>query len=348
MSDARADARIVIFRLGSLGDTVVALPCFHRIAQAFPDAERLVLTNVPVSSKAAALEVILTPSGLIHGAIAYPVGLRSLAGLWRLRGTLRATGARTLVYLSPVRPAAAIRRDRLFFRLCGFRRIIGLPLTEDVRVPRIAVDGTVEPEAERLARTLSELGPIDLGDRSGWDLRLTAAERAAGAAAVAGLGEGRRLFAINLGGKAVEKDWGDANWRALLAALAPTLGDHALIAVGGAEDAERSAEVLAEWPGPVRNLCGALTPRGGAAALAHAAFLIGHDSGPLHLAAAMGTPTIGLFGGYNRPRQWHPYGPGHRPVHVMGGMTGIAVAAVRDAVLAVAADAAAGAGAARA
>jgi len=74
----------VIYRLGSLGDTVVALPCFHKVAQTWPNAERIVLTNFPVSSKAAPLEVILREGGLIQAAIAYPVGTRSINELWRL------------------------------------------------------------------------------------------------------------------------------------------------------------------------------------------------------------------------------------------------------------------------
>lgn len=332
MASASATAKpVIIFRLGSLGDTVVALPCFHAIARAFPDQPRLALTNVPVSSKAAALEIILSAGGFIQGAIDYPVGLRDPAGLWRLRARLRATGADTLVYLSPVRPAKAVRRDRLFFRLCGFTRIIGLPLTEDLRVNRIdRATQEVEPEAERLARNMAALGPIDLDDRANWDLRLTAAERAAGAAAIAPLG-GRRFFAVNLGGKAAEKDWGDANWSALVQRLAAEIGDRGLVAVGAGEDFERSAAVLACWPGPTANLCGALSPRETAAALAQADFFVGHDSGPLHLAAAGNTPTAGLFGGYNRPRQWHPYGPGHEPVHEMDGMAAIGVERVHAA-----------------
>ena len=50
---------VLIFRLGSLGDTVVALPCFHKIAKSFPEARRIVLTNVPVASNAAPLLQVL-------------------------------------------------------------------------------------------------------------------------------------------------------------------------------------------------------------------------------------------------------------------------------------------------
>ena len=101
--------RIVIYRLGSLGDTVVALPCFHKVAQTWPDAERIVLTNFPVSSKAAPLETILREGGLIHDAIAYPVGTRSVRKLWSLRRHLRSLEADVLVYLTPARVLQMLR-----------------------------------------------------------------------------------------------------------------------------------------------------------------------------------------------------------------------------------------------
>ena len=51
--------RILIYRLGSLGDTVVALPCFRLIRSHYPEAEITVLTNIPVSGKAAPLKACL-------------------------------------------------------------------------------------------------------------------------------------------------------------------------------------------------------------------------------------------------------------------------------------------------
>ena len=47
-----------------------------------------------------------------------------------------------------------------------------------------------------------------------------------------------------------------------------------------------------------------------AAMLKHCALTIGNDSGPMHLSAAMGTKTIGLFCP-NTPVRWAPYGPGN-------------------------------------
>ncbi len=78
-----------VYRLGGVGDIVVGLLALHLIARAFPDAERMMLTNWPVSSKAAAAERTLANSGLLHRHVAYPVGLRDpyvihrlIMGLW--------------------------------------------------------------------------------------------------------------------------------------------------------------------------------------------------------------------------------------------------------------------------
>jgi len=328
---------IIIYRLGSLGDTVIALPCFRKIAERYPDRRRLVLTNVPVAANAAALQLVLGSTGLIHGVIDYPVGVRSARRLLQLRKQIRATGADTLIYMSAPRGWAGIARDVVFFRLCGLRRIIGAPLRGDWRRHR-RDDGpsTVEPEAERIARTLHQVGPIDLADRANWDLALTPDEIAAGRRALAPVA-GRPVLAINMGGKVARNDWGEANWRELVSQAAAFLAGYALVAVGAECDAERAASVLAHWPGPTANLCGRLTPRETAAALQAASLFVGHDSGPMHLAAAVGVPTLGIFGDNTTPRVWHPYGPGARAIHDLRGIHMVSVdqvvAAVRELAL---------------
>ncbi len=329
--------RIVIYRLGSLGDTVIALPCFHKVAQTWPNAERIVLTNFPVSSNAAPLENVLREGGFIHDVIAYPVGTRSIRQLWQLVKHLRTLEADVLVYLTPARGLLNTFRDWLFFKLCGFKKIVGAPLTEDLQTCRRIGAGTSseirveERECERLARCLHALGPIDLDDPRMWDLRLTDRELRAGAAVLARL-TSTPYFAINMGGKAGEKDWGLNNWRSLLGRLSDEYPDAGVLIVGAAEDAERAQLISTAWSGPLVDACGKLSPRESAAAMRHALAFIGHDSGPLHLAAATGVRCVGLFGNLNQPNRWHPRGRHHRIIHRMSGLHSITVAEVLDAV----------------
>ena len=313
---------IIVYRLGSLGDTVVALPCFHKIEEQFPGREIIALTNVPVSAKAAPAASILLNGGFINRAIAYPVGARDPVELLKLALAIRATGADTLIHLQK-RSTREARRDVAFFRLCGVRTIIGAPVTPDL------ADWTIDPatgeeefEAVRIARCLSPLGAIDLDDPASWDLRLTDAERAAADAALVPLADAPFL-AVNMGGKVVANDWGEANWSLTLSGLGERDG-LGLVFVGGPEDAARAERLRPAWRGPVVNLCGALAPRETAAVLGRARAFAGHDSGPLHLAAAMQTPCVGVYGGHNPAHRWHPYGAAHTVLQDMRGVEYIA------------------------
>uniref|UniRef100_UPI0022EB7841 glycosyltransferase family 9 protein n=1 Tax=Falsiroseomonas oryzae TaxID=2766473 RepID=UPI0022EB7841 len=79
--------------------------------------------------------------------------------------------------------------------------------------------------------------------------------------------------------------------------------------LGGPGGAERAmaAPVLAALPQAV-DLVGALSLPEAAAVLRRAALFIGNDSGLMHLAAAAGAPTLGLFG-QSDSREYGPCGP---------------------------------------
>src|ERR1700759_3221768 len=119
--------RVLIYRLGSLGATIVLLPALHLIARTFPSARRVMLTNFPVHAKAPAASAIIGESGLIDDYVAYPVGTRSLRTLASLWWQIRRCRPQVLVYLTRPRGDRAVQRDARFFRLCGIKRIIGLP-----------------------------------------------------------------------------------------------------------------------------------------------------------------------------------------------------------------------------
>lgn len=253
---------ILVYRLGSVGDTVVALPCFHRIANSFPHARRIVLTNHPVSSKTVPLAAVLEHSGLIDGTINYETGERRIGSLMRIRSEIRSTDADTLVYLTnrQGRGRTRVLRDLLFFIFCGIRKIIGAPMPADLYYLRAdPTTGFVEYEAERLPRCIQELGPINLAIQRSWDLNLTQDETQAARAALLPL-RGLEFIAVNIGGKAIEKNWGIDNWTALLRLLGPKIPNRALAFFGAAEEQNYCATLAKIWPGASVNLCGALTP----------------------------------------------------------------------------------------
>ena len=94
-----------------------------------------------------------------------------------------------------------------------------------------------------------------------------------------------------------DKIWPAARFAALAAALLETVPAARFAVFGGPGVAERAsaAPVLAALPGAV-DLVGRLSLTEAAACLARCALFVGNDSGLMHLAAAAGAPTLGLFG----------------------------------------------------
>jgi hypothetical protein len=284
----------------------MALPAFHLVAERFPDSERRVLTNCPVSSKAPPVSSVLTGTGLVHGFFHYPLGTRDPRELWKLRAELGNWKPDLLVYLAEARGLMQTLRDLVFFRCCGVR--------SQRRPKRRACSDLFVHEAERLIDRIRELGSIDLSDQQYWDLKLTDQEASVGREATAWLTP-RSLVACSVGTKVQTKFWGEQNWKRLLDELAFRYPQSGLMLLGSREERELSDRVSDAWKGRAVNLCGVLSPRESAAAAKCATIVIGHDSGPMHLAASVGTPCVAIFSARELPGVWYPYGVRHQVIY---------------------------------
>lgn len=293
---------------------MVALPCFHLVARSFKDSVRILLTNVPVHSKAAPSPSVLGESGLIDGHVSYPVGTRNIIELAKLFWKIRRLKVATMVYLSPPRSEFALRRDEIFFRLCGVKKIIGIPRGTLAIHQHEPVMDRYEAESSRLARCLAQIGDARPCDPANWNLLLTQQERMRATKALVSL-EGDPFLSLAISSKVSVTDWGVENWKALMPSLHREFPRHALIFIGAKEDRSHSAEVAALWPGKTLNLSGELSPRESAAVMQKGDLFLGIDSGPMHLAASVGVRCVAVFSGRNRPGMWFPFGDAHEVIY---------------------------------
>ena len=117
-------------------------------------------------------------------------------------------------------------------------------------------------------------------------------------------GPAHRLALLSPGSGSSAKNWPARGWAALAGWLRRR-GLSPLVNRGPADGRQVDA-LLALAPGlPV---LGGASPLELAAVVAQAALCVGNDSGPTHLAALVGTPTVALFGPTD-PRRWRPLGP---------------------------------------
>ena len=127
-----------------------------------------------------------------------------------------------------------------------------------------------------------------------------------------GLANKRPLVAVHAGGgrnpgaERISKRWSSGGFAALAERLARDAGAEVVL-VGGSDDAPANEAVQRGAPAPLLDLAGTLTFAQLGALLRRCSLFIGNDSAPMHLAAAVGTPVVALFGPTS-PERYGPYG----------------------------------------
>jgi ADP-heptose:LPS heptosyltransferase len=144
----------------------------------------------------------------------------------------------------------------------------------------------------------------------GYDFPLPA-ESEAGAAALLqelGLRPGEPFVAVNAMTRWPTKNWTPAGF----AAVAEGLGAHGLPVVftGAPEDRASLDQIAAAMRSPMRRLDGRTSLRVLGAVFRQARVVVSTDTGPLHIAVAVGTPVVALFGPTD-PAYTGPHGEGH-------------------------------------
>jgi heptosyltransferase I len=107
---------------------------------------------------------------------------------------------------------------------------------------------------------------------------------------------------VGASGRALSRRWPSEYWSKLLASLDKR--NEIIVLVGAEEEAAILKTV--EVPDSIVNLIGKLSLTQLAALMMKGSLYVGLDTGPTHLAAAMGTPLVALYGP-NTPARWGPY-----------------------------------------
>jgi heptosyltransferase-2 len=119
----------------------------------------------------------------------------------------------------------------------------------------------------------------------------------------------RPIIALHAGsgGYSTARRWAPERFAKLADMLFHDFGGQVVL-VGGPEEAKLHGQIMSmmQSPVPVRSLAGQASVHVTAAILELVDLFIGNDAGPMHLAAAVGTPVVAIFGLSNY-RAWGPY-----------------------------------------
>jgi heptosyltransferase-1 len=303
----REPRRILIVKLSSIGDVVQSLPVAAALRRRFPESY-IAWAVGPAVAEVLTGNPALSDVLVVGGSATTSPGSRSLPPLSEpiaLRRELHAIGFDLALDLQGLFKSAAVAylsgaRDRIGFRtlregtfLLNNRRILPdrrdvhavdsyLDFAEALGAPRqpvefaISISGTDREVVDRLLGSQGDFAALIPGAR--WESKLWPTDRFAAAA------------------QALTQEF----------SLVPVI-------VGAPGDAGLAREIAAASRTPVIDLTGKTTLKQLAEVFLRCRVTIGNDTGPLYISAAMGTPTVAIFGPTDS-RRLGPYGDGHAKV----------------------------------
>jgi lipopolysaccharide heptosyltransferase I len=279
--------RIALLKPSALGDICHALPVLSALRRRFPDAHLTWVVN-------RAYEPLLAGHPDLDATLPFDRGAFRRGPVAAARYAARFAGDLRRRRFDLVIDLQGLLRTGLMCAATGAPRKVGFAdaregaarfYTHRVAVPDADRTHAVE-RYWRVARAVGCDGPL------AFRLPVRPAEADAVRREFAGLP--RPWLALAVGSRWATKCWPPESFAALAGRAQAAFGGTVLF-VGTADDTALSVETGNRLPGPWRDLSGRTTLPRLAAVLAAADAVVGNDTGPLHLAAALGVPCVAPY-----------------------------------------------------
>lgn len=296
--------RILLVKLSSFGDVIHALPTLEALRNLYPQGQIIWLVEeafIPLIAGHPALDEVW---GVPRVRLGQGMDRDKVLRLLRLLRRVRASRFDLVIDLQGLLKSALWVALAQSFRKVGYdrtRELSYLALTE--RIP------PYDPEAHAVWRYLNvarHLGAPPTLPR--FRLGLTPALPDF-------LASGDRPWVVlHPGARWATKLWPAAGWAQLGDWLSREKGLGVII-TGSAVDRELADQIITRMREQALNLAGRTSLPELAGVMQKARLAITADTGPMHLAAALGTRVVAIFGPTS-PGRTGPFGPGHRVVRL--------------------------------
>ncbi len=285
--------RILAMRFSSIGDVLLTTPLLRATRERHPGAHLTFLTKEPfaplIADNPRVNEVMVLTRGQSLDSLARDIRQRQFTHLLDLHGSLRTRALRLLVpgTWSGYRKHRVAREVLIRTKKSVYPREIPVPerYFDAVRALDVRPDGA-PPE---------------------FFLNASAREDAAAWLTASGVPLHQDLIAVAPGAAHGTKRWPVEYWHSLVERL--TAGGAGVIVVGGPEDLKTGEAVARAGGTRAANAAGLFGLQGTGALLSRAKAVISGDTGVMHMATAVNTPVVALFGPTVRAFGFFPYTP---------------------------------------
>ncbi|MBS1723387.1 MAG: glycosyltransferase family 9 protein [Armatimonadetes bacterium] len=303
---------VLVYQIGSLGDTIVSIPCYRAIRRHFR-GKQIRLLEAKLKEGRVMPSDMLMRENLIDGVTQYPHGGTGLKGKLDVWKSVFKERPSTVVYIGPAeRPPKVVQRDKAFFRMCGVPHLVGfhgvdyaqfqtrcpdgflpsMPHQSRLRLERLSKDGVAFQE-EDLATPL--LHPTIEEKESVMDWLDKNRDFPT-----------RKLVTIGFMTAKPLTRWPIERFEDLGRRLAET-GQVELIVTGGPGEKAVGEHLVQAW-GQGLVAAGVFAIHDMAALLGMSDLYIGLDTGTTHLAATVDAPILALYADHTQPGEWAPMG----------------------------------------
>lgn len=290
--------RILVIKLRHLGDVLLCTPVFRLLAERFPGAEIFACVSPGTGQ---ILEDNARLAGVLDGKTGSGGG--GLAGLREDIGLIRSIRRRRFDLAIDLTTSD---RSAILARFSGAKRRIGFTSFKGFAGRSRFYTDRVPPAlgAHMVRRHLEMLRPLGIEPREvPLEFPISAEDRQLAAGLIPG---GGKVLQVHPVSRIARKNW-PVEFLAELLGRVSKLGWKAVI-TGGSDPAEQEyIRKLMSALGPEHlDLSGRLTLKQLGAVSDRADCFLGVDTAPMHIAAATGTPVIGMFGPSSE-RLWSPW-----------------------------------------
>jgi heptosyltransferase-2 len=301
--------RILIVRTDRIGDVLLSTPVIKAMRQACPSAYIAMMVS-PYTKE------IVDGNPYLDSVITYDKDNmhKSWQRTLRFAHNLKKRKFDLALVLHPTNRVHLVTFLAGIPKRIGYGRKLGFLLTEMIKHTKHLGQ---KHEVEYNLDLVRHLG-IEPQDRSLFmPIKPAAEEWAVQAFKQEGIKEGDKLLAIHPGASCPSKIWPNERFAEVADKLVEKCGFKVLL-ISGPKDAGLAHKVIKNMRHPAVDFSGRTSVAQLASLLKRCRLFISNDSGPVHIATAVGTPVISIFGRNQpglSPKRWGPVGENDKALH---------------------------------
>ena len=290
---------ILVYRMGNLGDIVVALPAFKALRDRYPKARMMLVTSPTKRGAPGAVEVLAKDDTFDEMIVYYEDEASSPAFLKKLRRQIVAAKVDCAVLLpDDLTTVKSLAKQMAILAASGVRRIVGAEVVDQKDFGR----GQVQ-------RLMDLIRPVCNAEFESLEWIYFDTDDSTRMIKMLPQGSGP-LIGMQCGAKRPANRWMPERFIALGKALVSEMD--ARLVFTGSEGEKPLIECIIQGIGPgCTNLVGQTTIPELAALANMCDCFVSNDTGTMHVVASTGKPVVAIFSARDHAHRWYPYGSQH-------------------------------------